>query len=115
MVKIYSMIPMMRCYSRILHNLLRTAETCKGLTGLVAPCVNSYKQLVPGYEAPVYIGWAQTNRSALIRIPTSGRKANGVRVELRCPDPSCNPYLAIAAMLACGLDGISKICLWKLQ
>ncbi len=80
----------------------------KGLTGLVAPCVNSYKRLVPGYEAPVYIGWAQTNRSALIRIPSSCRKANGVRVELRCPDPSCNPYLAIAAMLACGLDGVSR-------
>jgi glutamine synthetase len=81
----------------------------RGLAGVVAPSINSYKRLVPGYEAPVYIGWAQTNRSALIRIPrhTAGMD-KAVRAELRCPDPSCNPYLAFTAMLAAGLDGIDK-------
>jgi glutamine synthetase len=81
----------------------------KALSAVVAPSVNSYKRLVPGYEAPVYIGWAQTNRSALIRIPqhTKGLD-NATRAELRCPDPSCNPYLAMAAMLATGLDGIDN-------
>ena len=79
----------------------------RGLAGLVAPTVNSYKRLVPGYEAPVYIGWAQINRSALIRIPryTEGRH-KAMRAELRFPDPSSNPYLAFAGMLAAALDGI---------
>ena len=79
----------------------------RALSAIVAPTVNSYKRLVPGYEAPVYVGWAQINRSALIRIPryTMGREKS-VRAELRCPDPSANPYLALAAMLAAGLDGI---------
>ena len=79
------------------------------ITGVVAPTINSYKRLVPGYEAPVYVGWAQTNRSALIRIPrfTPG-KDKAVRAELRCPDPSANPYLAMTAMLAAGLDGINS-------
>jgi glutamine synthetase len=80
----------------------------KGLTGVIAPSVNSYKRLVPGYEAPVYIGWAQTNRSALIRIPGTAGRERATRAELRCPDPSCNPYLAFAVMLASGLDGINK-------
>lgn len=79
----------------------------KSLAGIVAPSVNSYKRLVPGYEAPVYVGWAQTNRSALIRIPRASGP-NGVRAELRCPDPSCNPYLALAVMLASGLEGIEQ-------
>jgi glutamine synthetase len=81
----------------------------QALSAVVAPTVNSYKRLVPGYEAPVYIGWAQINRSALIRIPrpTVGRE-NTVRAELRCPDPSANPYLALAVMLAAALDGIDK-------
>jgi glutamine synthetase len=71
--------------------------------------VNSYKRLVPGYEAPVYIGWAQVNRSALIRIPmVSPGNKGGVRIELRFPDPSANPYLAFTAMLAAGLDGIER-------
>jgi glutamine synthetase len=75
----------------------------------VAPSVNSYKRLVPGYEAPVYIGWAEVNRSALIRIPRVNHgNNNGVRIELRCPDPSANPYLAFNAMLAAGLDGIDQ-------
>jgi len=84
-------------------------EHARALAGVVAPTVNSYKRLVPGYEAPVYIGWAQQNRSALIRIPryTEGRD-KAVRAELRFPDPSCNPYLAFAAMLAAALDGIEK-------
>ncbi|MBN2115400.1 MAG: type I glutamate--ammonia ligase [Anaerolineales bacterium] len=81
----------------------------RGLAALVAPTVNSYKRLVPGYEAPVYIGWAQQNRSALIRIPryTEGRH-KGMRAELRFPDPSANPYLAFAGMLAAALDGIDN-------
>lgn len=71
------------------------------------PLVNSYKRLVPGYEAPVYIAWGQTNRSAMIRIPKYREgKENAVRCELRCPDASANPYLAFAMMLAAGLDGI---------
>ncbi|MBI1793326.1 MAG: type I glutamate--ammonia ligase [Chloroflexi bacterium] len=81
----------------------------RALAAVVAPTVNSYKRLVPGYEAPVYIGWAQQNRSALIRIPryTEGRD-KAVRAELRFPDPSSNPYLAFAAILAAGLDGVDK-------
>jgi len=81
----------------------------RGLAALVAPTVNSYKRLVPGYEAPVYIGWAQINRSALIRIPryTKGRDKS-MRAELRFPDPSSNPYLAFAGMLAAALDGIDN-------
>jgi glutamine synthetase len=81
----------------------------KALSAVLAPSVNSYKRLVPGYEAPVYIGWAQTNRSALIRIPrgNAGMK-NAVRAELRCPDPTCNPYLAFTVMLAAALDGIDN-------
>ena len=68
--------------------------------------VNSYKRLVPGYEAPIYCTWSASNRSSLIRIPAS--RGIGTRVELRCPDPACNPYLAFAAMLGAGLDGIEK-------
>lgn len=84
-------------------------EHARALSGIVAPSVNSYKRLVPGYEAPVYVGWAQTNRSALIRIPRfNSGKSNAVRAELRFPDPSCNPYLAFAAMLAAAMDGIDR-------
>lgn len=81
----------------------------RALAAVVAPTVNSYKRLVPGYEAPVYIGWAQQNRSALIRIPryTEGRD-KAVRAELRFPDPSANPYLAFAAILGAALDGIEN-------
>ncbi|NQT29829.1 MAG: type I glutamate--ammonia ligase [Candidatus Saganbacteria bacterium] len=81
----------------------------KALTAIVAPTVNSYKRLVSGYEAPVYICWGQVNRSALIRIPrySQGREQS-TRMELRCPDPSCNPYLAFAAMLKTGLEGIKN-------
>jgi glutamine synthetase len=79
----------------------------RGLCPIVAPLVNSYKRLVPGYEAPVYISWARINRSALIRVPRVSHP-EATRLELRCPDPSCNPYLAFAAMLMAGLDGIEK-------
>ncbi len=79
------------------------------LAAVVAPTVNSYKRLVPGYEAPVYISWARTNRSALIRVPrVSPQRPHATRVELRCPDPSANPYLAFAVILAAGLDGIER-------
>lgn len=76
----------------------------KGMTVILNPLVNSYKRLVPGYEAPVYIAWSATNRSPLIRIPTS--RGEGARIELRSPDPAANPYLALAVCLAAGLDGI---------
>ena len=81
----------------------------RALAAIVAPTVNSYKRLVPGYEAPVYIGWAQINRSALIRIPRwSEGRDQSTRAELRFPDPSSNPYLAFTAMLAAALDGIDR-------
>jgi glutamine synthetase len=84
-------------------------EHAKALSAVLAPTVNSYKRLVPGYEAPVYIGWAQVNRSALIRIPQPmPDDGETVRLELRCPDPSTNPYLAFNVMLAAGLDGIDR-------
>jgi len=81
----------------------------RALSAVVAPTVNSYKRLVPGYEAPVYVCWGRRNRSALIRVPEQFMKREyATRAELRCPDPSCNPYLAFAAMLAAGLDGIER-------
>ncbi|MEO8509817.1 MAG: glutamine synthetase family protein [Chloroflexota bacterium] len=84
-------------------------EHARGMIAVLAPLVNSYKRLVPGFEAPVYIGWARINRSALVRIPQiSAGQTNSVRIELRCPDPSSNPYLAFAAMLAAGLDGVER-------
>lgn len=81
----------------------------KAMNAILNPTINSYKRLVAGYEAPVYIAWGTRNRSALIRIPryTPGRE-KAVRAELRCPDPTANPYLAFAVMLAAGLDGIEK-------
>ncbi len=81
----------------------------RGMSAILAPLVNSYKRLVPGYEAPVYISWARINRSALVRVPRiSAGRPSSTRVELRCPDPSCNPYLAFAVMLAAGLEGIKR-------
>lgn len=81
----------------------------RALAALVAPTVNSYKRLVPGYEAPVYVGWAQRNRSALIRIPRHNKgQDKATRAELRCPDPSSNPYLAFTAMLIAGRDGLKN-------
>ncbi len=78
----------------------------KAITLLTNPLVNSYKRLVPGYEAPVYIAWSAKNRSPLVRIPTA--RGSGTRIELRNPDPAANPYLAFAAVLQAGLDGIEK-------
>jgi len=78
----------------------------KGMAAITNPLVNSYKRLVPGYEAPVYIAWSATNRSPLIRIPAS--RGEGTRIELRCPDPSANPYLALAVCLRAGLEGIQN-------
>ena len=81
----------------------------RGMSAILAPLVNSYKRLVPGYEAPVYVSWARVNRSALIRVPKISRgKPQSARIELRCPDPSCNPYLAFAVMLRAGLDGVKR-------
>ena len=79
----------------------------RGMCAILAPLVNSYKRLYSGYEAPIYLSWARINRSALIRIPRAS-KPEATRLEIRCPDPSCNPYLAIAVMLAAGLDGIKR-------
>lgn len=78
----------------------------KAISCISNPLVNSYKRLIPGYEAPVYITWSGANRSSLIRIPSARGKST--RVELRSPDPSCNPYLTFAAILAAGLDGIKN-------
>lgn len=75
-------------------------------TAITNPLVNSYKRLVPGYEAPVYVSWSASNRSALLRVPSS--REEGTRVEIRSPDPSCNPYLAFAIIIAAGLDGIKR-------
>lgn len=83
-----------------------TMEHIKPMTAVLNPLVNSYKRLVPGYEAPMYIAWSAKNRSPLVRIPSA--RGDGTRVELRSPDPACNPYLAMAVCLMAGLDGIKK-------
>jgi glutamine synthetase len=84
-------------------------EHARNFSAVIAPLVNSYKRLVPGYEAPVYVSWARMNRSALIRIPrVRPEQPQSTRIELRCPDPSANPYLAFAAMLHAGLDGVAR-------
>jgi glutamine synthetase len=92
------------------HFVAGQLKHARSMSALIAPLVNSYKRLVPGYEAPVYLSWARTNRSSLIRIPkvSPGRVSTATRIELRCPDPSANPYLAFAIMLAAGLDGIKS-------
>jgi len=81
-------------------------DHARGMVALTNPLVNSYKRLVPGYEAPVNVAWSEKNRSPMIRVPA--RRGIGTRCEVRTPDPSCNPYLAFAAMLAAGLDGIER-------
>ena len=88
------------------HFIAGILAHAKGMTAITNPLVNSYKRLVPGYEAPVYIAWSATNRSPLVRIPAS--RGNGTRIELRNPDPSANPYLVLALCLAAGLDGIKN-------
>ncbi len=92
------------------HFLAGQIKHARALAAVAAPTVNSYKRLVPGFEAPVYVCWGRVNRSALLRIPqvSKGKAKVGARIELRCPDPSCNPYLAFATMLAAGLDGIAR-------
>lgn len=81
----------------------------KAMCAVLSPLINSYKRLVAGFEAPVYVSWARTNRSALVRIPKfSPNKPEATRIELRSPDPTCNPYLAFAVMLRAGLDGIKR-------
>jgi glutamine synthetase len=81
----------------------------RSITAVTNPWVNSYKRLVPGYEAPVHVCWARNNRSALVRVPTPRRgRADSTRLEYRAPDPACNPYLALAVIVAAGLDGIEQ-------
>ena len=77
-----------------------------GITRIANPTINSYKRIIPGYEAPVYVGWSALNRSALIRVPSSRGKST--RAELRSPDPTCNPYLTFGVMLAAGMEGVVK-------
>lgn len=87
-----------------IHSIGGLLKHVKSITAITNPTVNSYKRLVPGYEAPVYLAWSLANRSALLRVPA--KRGNATRVELRSPDPSCNPYLAFAAILEACLDGI---------
>jgi glutamine synthetase len=82
-------------------------EHARALSAIVASTINSYKRLVPGYEAPVYVAWSKTNRSALVRVPAFSHESEA-RIEFRCPDPLCNPYLAFAVVFEAGLDGIMK-------
>ncbi|MDD2702917.1 MAG: glutamine synthetase family protein [Candidatus Omnitrophica bacterium] len=99
----YHISPMCRAYTA---GLIKHAREISSVT---SQWVNSYKRLVPGYEAPVYICWANMNRSALIRIPMyKPGKEKATRIEYRSPDPACNPYLAFSVMLAAGLEGIKK-------
>ena len=96
---------------------LQLSETCmhfiggllrhaKAITRVANPTINSYKRLVPGYEAPCYVSWSASNRSALVRVPAP--RGNSTRAEFRSPDPTCNPYLAFAAMLAAGMEGVRE-------
>jgi glutamine synthetase len=89
-----------------LHYIAGLLRHAKGFCAITNPLVNSYKRLVPGYEAPTNIAWSERNRSPLVRVPAT--RGEGTRVELRMPDPSCNPYLALAVMLRAGLDGIEQ-------
>jgi len=96
--------------SKIAYNFIAgQMKHIKSMCAILCPTVNSYKRLVSGFEAPVYITWGSMNRSALIRVPQWFKEASvSARVELRCPDPTCNPYLAFAVMLKAGLDGIKN-------
>lgn len=89
-----------------LHFIGGLLKNVRGITAITNPLVNSYKRLVPGYEAPVYVAWSTANRSALLRVPA--KRGSSTRVELRSPDPAANPYLAFAAMLLAGLDGVKN-------
>lgn len=91
------------------HFIAGQLKYARQVTGIIAQWVNSYKRLVPGYEAPVYVSWARRNRSALIRVPLyKPGKEQATRAEFRCPDPACNQYLAFSVMLAAGLAGIEE-------
>jgi glutamine synthetase len=90
----------------MMHYIGGSLKHAKGFVAITNPLINSYKRLVPGYEAPTYIAWSERNRSPLARVPD--RRGEGTRVEIRVPDPACNPYLALAVMLAAGLDGIEN-------
>lgn len=93
--------------SKIAYNYIAgIIKNIKGMTAITNPLVNSYKRLVPGYEAPVYIAWSAQNRSPLIRVPHA--RGNSTRIELRNPDPTANPYFVLACALASGLDGIKN-------
>ncbi|MEO1087602.1 MAG: type I glutamate--ammonia ligase, partial [Acidobacteriota bacterium] len=81
-------------------------DHAQALVAITNPLVNSYKRLVPGYEAPINVAWSEKNRSPMIRVPA--KRGMSTRCELRMPDPACNPYLAFAVMLAAGLDGIER-------
>jgi glutamine synthetase len=96
--------------SRLAYNFIAgQMKHISAMCAILCPTVNSYKRLVSGFEAPVYITWAAMNRSALLRVPKWFRqRKEAARIELRCPDPSCNPYLAFAVMLKAGLDGIKN-------
>ena len=99
----YRLSRLARCF---VAGLMKHAQE---ITAVTNQWVNSYKRLVPGYEAPVYISWAKTNRSDLIRVPAFRQgKEESVRVEYRAPDPACNPYLAFSVLLAAGLEGVEK-------
>jgi glutamine synthetase len=94
-----------------LHYIGGLLRHARGMCLVTNPLVNSYKRLVPGYEAPVNVAWSMRNRSPMIRVPE--RRGGGTRVELRTPDPAANPYLALAVMLAAGLDGIAEQADWR--
>lgn len=94
-----------------LHYIGGLLKHARALCAITNPLVNSYKRLVPGYEAPVNVAWSMRNRSPMIRVPE--RRGAGTRVELRTPDPSANPYLALTVMLAAGLDGIATDADWR--
>ncbi|WP_368294424.1 type I glutamate--ammonia ligase [Dehalobacter sp. TBBPA1] len=96
----------MNLSSEAYHYIAGIMEHAKAFTAITNPTVNSYKRLVPGYEAPCYIAWSGRNRSPLIRIPA--KRGSSTRIELRSPDPSCNPYLALAVQIKAGLDGVKR-------
>lgn len=92
--------------SEAMYTIGSMMQNVSAFTAVCNPLVNSYKRLVPGYEAPVYIAWSLANRSALIRVPA--KRGNATRVELRSPDPTCNPYLVFAVLLTCAIEGIKN-------
>jgi glutamine synthetase len=89
-----------------MHYIGGILDHARAFVAITNPLVNSYKRLVPGYEAPVNIAWSEKNRSPLVRVPA--KRGMSTRCEVRVPDPACNPYLALAVMLASGLDGIER-------